>query len=181
MAAYITSCFSSWQSDTFKRGICAIVRGKRTDRAIRRWLKSREKEGKHWYRKADPDFDDFTYSRCHRTLRRILCSGDVLFFRTLWRGDPYLIGFFRITGKTGPSENPVCHADPEMSALIYFRKCMRITPSLVGVLNPKAGPRCKRPYNQWANEQLGRNWMQLDDATGIMLANAVLLAGSIPD
>ena len=138
----------------------AIVEGKRSNRAIRRVLRSGEVENIHWYLKTDPDFDAFTYSRCHRLLRRTLRLDDVLFFRTLWRGRPYIIGYFTIVGIVWPKENPVILASKERSPLIHY--ALPVTSSLVRLLNPRAaGPRtCS--FNHWVNARLGRNYMRLD-------------------
>lgn len=159
MAAYITTCFADWQAESFRRGIMAIRAGRRTDAQIRRPLRTDEIEGTHWYQKADPDFKRFTYSRCHRGLRRTLQVGDTLFFRTLWRGRPYIIGYAVIREKSGPADNPVCHLDHALSHLIDFR--LPVTANLVRRLNPRAKARPTCDFNHWVNARLGRNYLCL--------------------
>lgn len=137
----------------------AIRNGKRVDSQIRRALRPDEQEGVRWWRKPDPDFDRFTYSRCHRALRRALQVGDTLFFRTLWRRRPYIIGYGVIRTKSGPADDPVCHLDPSLSHCIDFR--LPVTEALVRRLNPRAqGPR-RCDFNHWVNARLGRNYLCL--------------------
>lgn len=171
MASYITPCFSDWQQETFRRGIMAIVNGKRSDREIRRLLRADDREGIRWYRKADPDFDHYTYSRCHRTLRRALLPDDIVFFRTLWRGHPYIIGYFTVRGFAGPPDDPIVMASPNRSRLIHYR--LPVTPRIVRRLNPRARSPGTRPLNQWTNEQLGRNWMRLDRQVAVYLKTRI--------
>jgi hypothetical protein len=159
LAAYITTCFADWQSDTFRRGIMAVRNDKRTNTQIRRALRSDEVEGVHWYRKTDPDFEQFTYRKCHRGLRQVLEVGDTLFFRTLWRGKPYIIGYMVIAGKSGPANDPVCHADRSISHLIDFR--LPVTMGLVRRLNPRARALRRCDFNHWVNARLGRNYLCL--------------------
>jgi hypothetical protein len=177
LAAYITTCFADWQSDTFRRGVMRIRNGKRTDEPIRRPLRPNEVEGVHYYVKADPDFDRLTYSRCHRSLRRKLQVGDRLFFRTLWRGKPYIIGYGMVSAKSGPADDPICHLNPLYTHLIDFR--LPVTAKLVMLVNPEARRNRKFHFNAWVNVRLGRNYYRIRDdekltRTGL-LASCVLL------
>lgn len=137
----------------------AIKNGKRTDTPIRRSLGAGDREGISWYRKPDPDFQQLTYSRCHRSLRRNLLAGDTLFFRALWRGKPYVIGYGVISEKSGPLDNPVCHLDPALSHLIDFK--LPITESMVLRLNPRAVQNPSLHFNSWVNACLSRNYLCL--------------------
>jgi len=168
MRGFITVCFSDWTKETFDNGIMRIIRGKRSDVPIRRPIRSDEVEGIDYYRKPDPDFLNFTYSRCHKKLRQQLQENDVLFFRTLWRGRQYLIGYFTIKEKRGDPQNPICIAEPSKSLLINFN--LEITPELVKKLNPRARFNKSRHLNMWINEWLGRNYLKLPpEATNYLM------------
>ncbi len=161
MNGYITPCFSDWNATTFQRGVMQVKNGTRTDRAIRRPLQEKEEiEGVDYYVKPDPDFDNYTYSRCHRSLRKSIDIGDLLFFRTLWRNKHYLIGYFLIEDKEGDPENPICIASAEDSPLIDFSLTM--SPDLVRKINPRAKFTSTRPLNRQMNEFLGRNYLRLN-------------------
>jgi hypothetical protein len=135
-----------------------IINGKRTDYPIRRQIDSEEIEGVDWYRKQDPDFIKGTYSRCHRALRKTLRVGDLLFFRTLWRNNPYLIGYFKITEKKGDLENPVCVTDVTQSKCVDF--LIPISPGMVLMANEKV-ELGKRHFNKLVNEFMGRSYLEL--------------------
>ncbi|MDA2922529.1 hypothetical protein MYX07_04675 [Patescibacteria group bacterium AH-259-L07] len=159
MKGYLTVCFSNWKEEIFTNGIMRIKNGKRTDDPIRRPLKPGEMEGIHYYIKPDPDFFNFTYSRCHRRLRQQLQKDDILFFRTLWREKQYIIGYFTIKEKVGAPEDPICVADPKQSLLIHYE--LEVTPGLVYRLNPHAQSNRSRHINMWINERLGRDYLML--------------------
>ena len=84
----ITFCFADQDSETFKR---AIV--KETKCGLER--------------KADPDFEEGTYSVCHQKLREKMEAGGTLFFRTTWRDEPYIIGYFDIAERKEGEYGPV--------------------------------------------------------------------------
>ena len=169
MRGYITVCFSDWINDNFDNGVMHITNGIRTDRPIRRKLAINEIEGVHYYRKPDPDFKNFTYSRCHKSLRQQLQRGDVLFFRTLWQEKQYIIGYFLIKGIMGDPKNPICLADPNQSLLIDYK--FEVTLDLVRFLNPLAYLNQSRHFNKCTNEWLGRNYLSLDLETATCLIN----------
>ena len=172
MQGYITPCFSDWNATTFQRGVMQIQNGTRTDRAIRRPLKEKEEtEGVDYYIKPDPDFDNYTYSRCHRGLRKSIDKGDLLFFRTLWRGKHYLIGYFLIKGKMGDYNDPICIASEEDSPLIDFS--LPISPALVKKINSRAKFTSARPLNRQMNEFLGRNYLKLS-SDGLKLLRTLI-------
>ncbi len=171
MRGFITVCFSDWTQKVFNNGIMRIIRGKRSDEPIRRPIKPDEVEGIDYYIKPDPNFLDFTYSRCHRKLRQQLRKDDILFFRTLWRGKQYLVGYFAIKEKTVDSQDPICIANPDKSLLINFS--LEITPDLVKKLNPRVKPNNSRHLNMWINESLGRSYLQLTPETTIYLINLI--------
>ncbi len=137
-----------------------ILKRKKTSEPIRRPLRISEHEGKDFYVKPDPDFTIGTYSVCHRQLRKIISPGDILFFRTLWRGRQYFIGFFVIKGKRGPSENPTLFADLEKSMLIHFR--LPISLDLARLINPETDLRGGVHANSTLNGRLGRNYKRID-------------------
>lgn len=174
MSGYITVCFSDWTNDTFSRGVMRIVRGVRTEYPLRRPLLASECEGKDYYVKEDPDFKNFTYRKCHKGLRKRLEAGDILFFRTLWRRKPYIIGYFVITGK----RDGICLADREKSVCIDFR--MRVTKNLVKVLNPSAVWNRKVHFNKWVNAALGRNYLKLGPETTARFMQLIILTSAVP-
>lgn len=155
--SYLTVCFCDWNYSTFHRGVMKIRNGKRTDEPIRRPLRITELEGQDYYVKPDPDFAVGVYGRCHRQLRVALKPGDLLFLRTLWRGKPYLIGYFKISEKIGTAD-PICRADLTNSRLINFQ--LEITPEILEVVKPDC--RDKRHFNQQVVSALGRNYIKLD-------------------
>lgn len=171
MSGFITYCFSDWQSERFERGRAHIVNGVRTDNPIRRPLRKNELEGIDYYVKADPDFTTGTYGVCHRKLRQIIQPGDILFFRTLWRKEQYLIGFFSIEGKCGEDENPILCANLQSSRLIHFS--LPITFDLAKQINPKTKFRDGVHPNCSINGRLGRNFKRIDNATTNMLLTLV--------
>ena len=162
---FITPCFADETQESFVPGPMRIVNGKQTDFPIRRQIRIQKDqiEGIDWYRKPDPDFKKGTYTRCHKALRKTLHIGDVLFFRTLWRDAPYLIGYFEITDKTEDSENPLCVTDVTHSKCVDF--LIPITKGMVLVANKKARFG-KRHFNMVVNENLGRSYMELSSGIG---------------
>ncbi len=158
MTSYLTVCFSDWNYDTFQRGVMKIRNGKRTNDPIRRPLKITEVEGQDYYIKPDPDFAVGVYGRCHRQLRLSIKPGDLLFLRTLWRGKPYLLGYFKIKEKIGTTD-PICRADLANSRLINFQH--EITPELVRMVKPDW--KDSRHFNQQVVSALGRNYIKLDE------------------
>lgn len=176
MPGFITTCFCDWNSETFRRGVMKIRNGKRTDCAIRRQLRPDEVQGRDYYIKVDPDFDNGTYSRCHLKLRQTLQPEDVLFFRALWRERPYVVGYFTIDHKEESECGPVCAADLSESKLVNFS--LEVTPILLETLNPKFRHNKNRNWNFQANEFLGRNYMRLTvDATQKLLEIIVRMPG----
>jgi len=161
--SFITSCFADETQEVFIPSPMRIINGKRTDYPIRRPIKKDEIEGVDWYRKSDPDFKKGTYTRCHKALRKTLQPGDILFFRALWRGTPYLIGYFEITKKIGDLENPVCVTDVTHSKSVDF--LIPITKGMVLIANKKA-KFGKRHFNMVVNENLGRSYMELSSGIG---------------
>lgn len=137
MRSFITYCFADWMQPTFANGIMRIRNGRRTDEPIRHPLPAHWKKDVHYYIKPDPDFVNWTYSRCHRKLRRIVHPGDIIFFRTLWRSQQYFIGYFIIEGTCGEATNPVLAADPRRS-LFVPAFASPISSSLILRLNPRA-------------------------------------------
>ena len=156
--AFITPCFSDWTKEVFIPGPMRIINENRTDYPIRRIIHADEVEGEDWYRKDDPNFEKGTYSRCHRALRKTLRIGDVLFFRTLWRDTPYLIGYFEITQKTGDEENPLCVTDVTHSKCVDF--LIPIGLGMVLMANEKARLG-SRHFNKLVNEYMGRSYLEL--------------------
>jgi len=137
MNGYITVCYSDQNQEIFKRGVMRIRNGVKTEEIIQRPLRKDDIEGENYYIKTDPNFDQWTYSICHKSLRKVLSPKDILFFRTLWRGNQYFIGYFTISHKSGDGNNPVCYADLSNSFLINGYKFV-ITPKLVEILNDNA-------------------------------------------
>lgn len=160
MTGFITVCFSDWNADTFQPGVMAIRKGKRTDQPIRRPLRPDEVQGTDYYIKPDPDFQNGLYVCCHRKLREALQAGDTLFFRTLWCGEPYLIGYFLIEAKFR-DKDPVCVANLEKSRLIDFQ--LTITPRLIRRVRPNAVLVPGRHFNHQVNQVFGRNYSRLSD------------------
>ena len=168
MAGFLTVCFSDWNADKFRRGVMRIKDGVRTNRPIRRPLQPDEIEGIHYCIKPDPDFERGLYRVCHLKLRQVIEAGDVLFFRTLWRGQPYLIGYFWIAGKSSGRDDPVCLADLSSSRLIDFS--LEITPSLIRKVNPRAALVPGRHFNHQVTQAFGRNYIRLsDEATDYLI------------
>lgn len=139
----------------------------KTDEPIRRSLHKNELEGRDYYVKADPDFDRGTYSVCHQGLRKILKPKDIIFFRTLWRGQQYLIGYFVVKGKTGSVTDPTVFADTERSCLINF--ALPVTLELAQQINPETKYRYGVHPNATLNGRLGRNYKRIDEQTTRML------------
>lgn len=161
---FITPCFADhYSGEKFVPGPMSIIDGKRTDYPIRRKLTPNDIEGVNWYRKPDPDFKKGTYSRCHRALRKTLQPRDTLFFRTLWHGAPYLIGYFEIIEKRGDVNNPICVTDVTHMKCVDF--LIPITQGMVKIANPKARFK-KRHFNMVVNENLGRSYMELSPKIG---------------
>ena len=159
MQGYVTYCFSDWMSASFQRGIMRIRDGERVDLPIRRPLRSDEREGREYYVKPDPDFERGTYSVCHRRLRIALDAGDLLFFRSLWRGKQYLIGYFSVAEKRGPDDDPVIIADLARSRLVHFQ--LPITLRVARIINPETRFRRGVADNAVLNGRLGRNYKRL--------------------
>ncbi len=160
MTGFLTVCFSDWNADEFQRGVMRIKDGVRTNCPIHRPLYPDEVEGIHYYIKPDPDFERGLYRACHLKLRQVLEAGDVLFFRTLWRGKPYLIGYLTILGKSGKMD-PICLADFARSRLIHFS--LKITPSLIRKVNPRATLVPGWHFNDQVTQAFGRNYFRLSD------------------
>lgn len=162
MVGIITPCFSNQHEDVFERGAARIgTDGKRTNDPFLGPL-IKKNEGVSYYIKKDPDFKKGTYSIYHQRLRKTIRPGDYLFFRTLWRGRHYLIGYFFIKEKNGSDpKNPVLVADLKKSKLVHFS--IPITPEIVKKINPKFSEekfKTRHP-NQVINEFLGRYSMRL--------------------
>jgi len=149
-----------------------IINENRTDYPIRRDLKPGEKENIDYYVKPDPDFSNFTYRSCHKKLRQQIEPGDILFFRTLWRGKQYLIGYFLIKQKADDSDNPICIGDSLCSFLSPEFK-IEITPELVRKINPKAVFKKSQHVNSQINHWLGRNYLKLDTKKTVYLMNLI--------
>lgn len=171
MKGFITYCFGDWQSGEFQRGVMRMRQSRKTDEPIRRSLKKEEREGRDYYVKADPDFSALTYSVCHRKLRQLVEVGDVLFFRTLWRGQQYLVGYFLVREKRGISDNPILVADPERSVLVHFK--VPVTLELARKINPAMHLRTGAHRNSSINGRLGRNFKRLDAKTTRMLIKLI--------
>lgn len=172
MRGFLTICYCDWTKKYFSRGVMRIIGNKRTNQPIYRSIKSDEKEEKDYYIKTDPDFSNFTYSRCHKKLRQQIQPGDILFFRTLWQRKQYFIGYFLIKEKTGSSENPICVADKNSSLFVPdFR--IKITPEIVKKLSPRAVFKKSRHINSQINENLGRNYLCLDSQKVAYLVNLI--------
>lgn len=169
---FITVCFSDWTKEKFNRGVMRIVNGDRTDYPVRRDLKPWEKENIDYYVKPDPDFSKLAYRSCHRKLRQKIQPGDILFFRTLWRGSQYFIGYFLIKEKTGDSNNPICIGDRPSSFLSPEFK-IKITEEMVRKLNPKAVFKKMQPVNPQINHWLGRNYLKLDTEKTVYLMSLI--------
>jgi hypothetical protein len=163
MKGFVTYCFSDWTKETFQRGVLRIRNGKKTDEPIRRLLRIDEIPEQDYYIKKDPNFDDGTYSRCHCGLRKAIQPRDVLFFRTLWRGNQYLIGYFSVLRKSGEEESPIVHADMKQSRLIDF--ALLITFEIAQLINPEIGYRPGVHKNVTLNGRLGRNYKLIDEPT----------------
>lgn len=172
MTGYITVCYSDQTQDKFKRGVMRIRDGKRTDEILKRELREYELENRDYYIKSDPNFDNWTYSVCHKSLRKALLPKDVLFFRTLWRGKQYFIGYFEISLKTGDENNPVCYADSGKSFLIDGYRFV-IKPEVVELLNENANyvktPNKKRFICQY----LSRYFLRLDEERTAFLKSEI--------
>lgn len=167
MHGFITYCFSDWQSGLFQRGVMQIKNGTRNDTPIRRPLKKDELENRDYYIKADPNFALGIYGVCHRKLRKVIQLGDVLFFRTLWRGQQYIIGYFLVERKDGTENNPILIADLKNSQLIHFT--LPITLDLAQQINPDASFCRGVHHNVSINGRLGRNYKRIDEHTTHML------------
>lgn len=164
MRYFITPCFADHHSgEKFVPSPMSIIHGKKTDYPIRRKIGSSDIEGLTWYRKPDPDFKKGTYTRCHRALRKALRPGDILFFRTLWHGSPYLVGYFEIVEKHGDINDPVCVTSVTRSKCVDF--LIPITKGMVTIANPKA-KFGNRHFNMVVNENLGRSYMELLSGIG---------------
>lgn len=168
--SFITPCFSDWTKEVFVPGPMRIIEGRRTEYPIRRIIRPDEGEGVDWYRKADPDFERGTYSRCHKALRKTLHIGDVLFFRTLWRDVPHLIGYFEITNKTGDSDDPLCVTDVTHAKCVDF--LVPIGLGMVLMVNSKA-KLGSRHFNKLVNEFMGRSYLELPPGVATLLKNYI--------
>jgi len=171
MSGFITYCFSDWQSELFQRGVMQIKNGTRNSTPIRRPMRADELENRDYYIKADPNFERGTYGVCHRKLRQIIQPGDVLFFRTLWRGRQYFIGYFLIKRIDGTEANPILIADLKNSQLIHF--ALPITLDLAQQINPDTSFRNGVHPNKSLNGRLGRNYKRIDERTTHMLMELV--------
>jgi len=163
VSGFLTYCFSDWEREEFKRGVMRIRHNIKTDEPIRRPLRENEIEGRDYYVKADPNFGRGTYGVCHRGLRKILQPEDVLFFRTLWRQQQYLIGYFVVNGTMGSFENPTVLADTARSRLVNFK--LPITLELAKQINQETKYRRGIHPNRTLNGRLGRNYKRLDEQT----------------
>ncbi|MDP2598759.1 MAG: hypothetical protein Q8P49_02935 [Candidatus Liptonbacteria bacterium] len=159
---YITYCFSNWTKKTFSNGVMLMRNGKRTDDPIRHAVPAHWKLSIDYYIKPDPNFKNWTYSRCHKKLRRCAKPGDIIFFRTLWMARQYLIGYFVVAGKSGDEQNPVLIADPSKSLFIPQFK-IPITQKLVMRMNPRATKKHAAMYHPNIFAMfLGREFLSLD-------------------
>lgn len=161
---FITYCFSDWEADTFKRAPMAIRDGTRTDTPLHGSLEGLVKD-EDYYFKPDPDFEQGTYSRCHRTLREQIQPGDFIFFRTNYKDRQFLIGYFRIKDKIDGKKGPILVADPDESRCIDFEfELSEENWDVIEKLNPRAinGYDSGRTINR--NMMfLGRNYLILDN------------------
>ncbi len=160
---YITYCFSDWNEKTFSNGVMLMRNGVRTDTAIRHIIPDHWREGTHYYTKPDPDFKKWTYSRCHKRLRRRMEPGDVLFLRTMWRSQEYFVGYFFIKEKTGDPADPILVADKNRSLfLLHFDT--PISSGLIMKLNPSATKERAAKYHPNIFAQfLGRESLGLNE------------------
>jgi len=160
---YITYCFSDWTKDVFSNGVMRIQNGVRTDRPVRHEIPTHWKLGVDYYVKVDPNFTDWTYSRCHKRLRRRMEPGDILFLRTLWREKQYFIGYFVIVRKSGDPNDPVLIADPSRSLFVQ-EFTDPISTQIVLKLNPGATRKHAAMYHPNIFAQfLGRESLGLDE------------------
>lgn len=171
MNGFITYCFSDWQSEQFRRGVMQIKNGRRTDTPIRRLIQAEEFENIDYYVKADPNFELGTYGVCHRKLRQTIRPRDILFFRTLWRGMQYFIGYFLIERIGGTEANPILISDLKNSQLIHF--ALPITLDLAQQINPEMVFRSGVHPNTSINGRLGRNYKRIDEHTTHMLMELI--------
>ena len=162
MNGYITVCYSDQNQEIFGRGTMRIRNGVRTEEIIQRALRKDDIEGENYYVKADPNFDQLTYSVCHKALRKALSPGDFLFFRTLWREKQYFLGYFVISYKSGSGDNPICHADPVRSFLIEGYRFV-IKPDLVEILNESANYSKTKNKKRFISYYLSRSFLHLND------------------
>ncbi len=160
MTGYVTVCYSNQSEEVFKRAPMRIRNGVRTNELIKRKIRKNEKENEDYYIKTDPNFDNYTYSTCHRSLRKVLLPGDILFFRTLWRGKEYFIGYFDIVYKSTYKDDNKCYALPQTSLLIPGYRYV-ITPSLVQRLNPNANLSRSVNENRFISYYLARSYLKL--------------------
>lgn len=163
MAGYLTYCFSDWIKERFSRGVMFMRNGVRTDEPVRHPLPEHWREGTDYYVKADPDFELWTYSRCHKQLRLHVKTGDTIFFRTHWRGKQYFIGYFVIGEKAGDRDNPILVADRRKS-LFLPQFSFEITPELIAKLNRRVRQHhVKRYHPNVLAMFLGRNYLAIND------------------
>jgi len=146
--------------------------GKRTDEILKREVRDDEKENRDYYIKSDPDFDKWTYSVCHKSLRKVLLPNDLLFFRTLWRGQQYFVGYFEISLKTGDEINPICHADFGKSLLIDGYRFV-IKPEIVVILNENANFSETSNKKRFISHHLARNYLRIDEEKTAFLKSEI--------
>jgi hypothetical protein len=161
MTGYITVCYSDQTSEIFKRGVMKIKDGKRTEYQIYGSVADMT-ENKDYYVKPDPNFENWIYSKCHKSLRKKLNPKDILFFRTRWHNEQYFIGYFVILSKSDDELNPICYADRKSSLLINGYKC-RITPALVETIIPGTNFSCYPNKKRFITNKLSRNYLMLTD------------------
>jgi hypothetical protein len=172
MSGYITVCYSNQNQDGFRRGVMRIRNGIRTEKIINSPLSDNYIEGVDYYIKADPNFDKWTYSICHRALRKALLPKDILFFRTLWRDKQYFVGYFVISFKTGDKDNPICHAVPSESFLINGYK-FAIKPEIVELLNENANYSKTFNKKRFVSNYLSRYYLRLDEERTAFLKSEI--------
>jgi hypothetical protein len=175
MNGFLTVCYSDQGTESFERGVFYIKNGRKTKSQVKRALSPNEVQGAHFWRKPDPDFSRLTYSICHRRLRQKLEVGDILFFRTLWRGRHYLLGYFLVKDKVDSGlkdRGPIIFGDDERSLLIHY--VLKITPALVMKLNPRSlPPKRGENLNMWMNRRLGRDHLRLSPENTEFLKGAM--------
>ena len=156
----LTYAYSDDRSESFSNGVMRISNGKKTDRKIS--SVDGKVEGVDYYVKPDPDFENGLYGVCHHDIRERIAEDEYLFFRTLWRGNSYLLGYFRVGSKIETPNGPLLVAR-DISLKNYE---VPITEDIVKEVNPSANGEAKacRSFNEWINYNMGyRSYLKLDE------------------